>query len=935
MGYAESASSLHPHAEKDQKIKENALWGDPEVQNLLNRFVPIAVLLICATANANGSPRWVSLNGSAPKPPTLRVTEHNSSQTVLQVTLHGYWLEEIEEAGETFQVLSLGDGATTMDIGAPMLPRLVERVAIPARSDLRARVSNAKQVKITGLRLYPFQPPTTDNAVSTEFALDRAAYARNAFFPEEIAAVSQPQIWRDIRLTELHLTPVRYNPVTQEISIAHAFTVTIEYFGVNLHHALDYEPTQINPRYAALYRAGLVNYEHLNLADDPFDLPGTKYLFVMKEEAVAHVQPLIDFRYAQGYKAEVKVFPSQGFSSDVDIKNYISSLFGASGLEYVLLVGDAYYSGGPNAVDVPMHYWVDSFSDSWYVSLQGDDDYYADLAIGRIVYDTMADLDRQIAKTMAYLQNPNTSSNWAHNSLLVAHQEQYPLKYTQCKEQIRTFPYALEVPNFSTAYGGAGATNMDVINYINNNGAGLLNYRGHGSDTEWWQWGPSGSFTAAHVNLLTNVDRYFVHFDVCCDNMNIVGYNGNCLAESFMKAVGAAVAVNGAIIPSYTIPNHDYDREFYKGLFHNGIWNIGYASNYANVTVVSLHGSLGRSNYRTYLWLGDSALDLWTNTPQPLALSYSSTVNLASQDFAVTVTRNGIPVQNALVCAQSAAAYARGFTNGSGTAYLVFSEYPPEPTSVTITATAHNGLPATGTCTIIPAASPYNLVADLTPTSSLTIPPEGGRFTATLDLWNYESYAIMLTGWTDWVDPFGIQHAPFISRYLTIPAGGHVHRNLIQTVAGSEPVGTYSYRVCLGTDPGGSIFALDAFLFVKSSSNPGTGPNRSLPDQSMTFGWDENEELHPELPPQRYELVQHPNPFNSETTIAYALPAGGEIRLTIYDLLGREVAVLADGFHSEGIHEIAWNAANYSSGIYLCVLQADDVRLTHKMIYLR
>jgi hypothetical protein len=905
------------------------------VQTWLKRFVTLSALLLLTAVASYGAPRWFPLDGSPPTSPTLRVIEHNASRTVLQVALHGYWLEEIEEAGEVFQVLSLGDGATTMEIGAPMLPRLVERVAIPARSDLRVRVSDAEPVKLTGLHLYPFQTPTTDDAVSPAFVIDRRAYTRDAFYPEDIAVVSPPQIWRDVRLTELQLTPVQYNPAAETATLTRTFTVTIEYFGVNSYHALDHDPDSANPRFAALYRAGLVNYEQLNLDDDPCDLPGTKYLFIMKEEAVAHVQPLIDFRHAQGYKAEVKIFPSPGFSNDTDIKNYITALFGTSGLEYVLLVGDAYYSGGSGAVDVPMHYWVDSFSDSWYVSLQGDDDYYADLAIGRIVYDTPAELDRQIAKTMAYLQNPNTSSSWAHNSLLVAHQEQYPLKYTQCKEQIRTYPYALEVPNFGTAYGGAGATNMDVINYINNNGTGLLNYRGHGLDTEWWQWSPSGSFTSAHINLLTNVGRYFVHFDVCCENMNIVSYNGNCLAESFMKAVGAAVAVNGAIIPSYTIPNHDYDREFYKGLFDNGIWNIGYASNYANVTVVSLHGSLGQSNYRTYLWLGDAAIDLWTNTPQPLVLNHPDTVSLATQDFTVAVTRNGIPVQNALVCAQSDEAYARGFTNGSGTAYLSFSEYPSTPTVVTITATAHNGLPATGICTIIPAATPYNLVVDLTPTGSLSIPPDGGSFTASLDLWNYEPYALTVTGWTDWVDPGGITHTPFVTRYLTIPAGGHLNRSLIQTVAGSEPSGIYTFRACLGTDPAGSIFAQDTFTFIKTGANPGIGPNRGAPAHSMTYGWDADADFNSVLLPQQYELTQHPNPFNPETTITYALPASAGIRLTIYDTLGREIAVLADGFRSAGVHKVTWNAENYGGGIYFCVLQAGDFSMTRKMIFLK
>ncbi len=133
------------------------------------------------------------------------------------------------------------------------------------------------------------------------------------------------------------------------------------------------------------------------------------------------------------------------------------------------------------------------------------------------------------------------------------------------------------------------------------------------------------SFTAQHVNQLTNDDKLFVFFDVCCDNMDIVAHGGDCLAESFMKSPVASVAINGAIIPSYTIPNHDYDKEMYKAVFEEGIYNIGYVTNYANITVLNVHGEIGKSNVRTYLWLGDASIEPWTLQPANLTVFSRST----------------------------------------------------------------------------------------------------------------------------------------------------------------------------------------------------------------------------------------------------------------------------------------------------------------------
>ncbi len=69
--------------------------------------------------------------------------------------------------------------------------------------------------------------------------------------------------------------------------------------------------------------------------------------------------------------------------------------------------------------------------------------------------------------------------------------------------------------------------------------------------------------------------------------------------------------------------------------------------------------------------------------------------------------------------------------------------------------------------------------------------------------------------------------------------------------------------------------------------------------------------------PDAFRLDQNfPNPFNPSTQIAYQVPVAANVRLAVFDLLGREVAVLVDGVRPAGAHRVTWNAAGRASGVY-------------------
>jgi hypothetical protein len=88
----------------------------------------------------------------------------------------------------------------------------------------------------------------------------------------------------------------------------------------------------------------------------------------------------------------------------------------------------------------------------------------------------------------------------------------------------------------------------------------------------------------------------------------------------------------------------------------------------------------------------------------------------------------------------------------------------------------------------------------------------------------------------------------------------------------------------------------------------------------------------PEPLPTEFSLSQnYPNPFNATTTIEYALPVGGNVRLQVYDITGRVVATLVNGAMPAGYHQVVWDAKGMSSGLYFLRIQAGEFAETKKM----
>jgi hypothetical protein len=88
--------------------------------------------------------------------------------------------------------------------------------------------------------------------------------------------------------------------------------------------------------------------------------------------------------------------------------------------------------------------------------------------------------------------------------------------------------------------------------------------------------------------------------------------------------------------------------------------------------------------------------------------------------------------------------------------------------------------------------------------------------------------------------------------------------------------------------------------------------------------------------PNTFTLDQnYPNPFNPITSISYSLPTDGHVTLTIYDVLGKEVALLANGFKTAGSYTSSFDATKLSSGMYFYTIKTGQFVDTKKMLLMK
>jgi len=656
--------------------------------------VSLLTLLIVSLA-AFGYPapgQWQSFGGNPGAGAAFNLIQSDGGHIVAQVTLPGFLLSQYPGGGSTYHRIELPQSHPLGDVGSPETPAFARMFALPFGTEPGVTIIDVEYSTFQGISLLPRQTPPVDMPTPADgFRINEEVYATNAFFPGNWVEAGSFGIWGGFNTGRFIFNPFRYNPATGELQVASSITFRIDFTGNA--EALAFPVNRVLLSSASRH---LVNFNDFrSAASTPVDASGPEYIFVVHQNHYDAVLPLVEFYQSIGYETVVETL--SGSPSPGEIKAAIADNYDTGTTRFALIAG--------THAEMPSYSYGSFIGDYWYACLVGTD-LIPEIATGRLT-GTSAQITHQINKIIDGYYQYNfddrlTTGIVPSTTVLAADGENYPLKYTQCCNEVAAYDYSLIDMTFYKVYPPEGGTNEMVLEWFNN-GIGTVGYRGHGMIT-YWAWYAPGNMTKAHIDGLTNTFMPPV-FNINC-------YNGRyqdpeCFSETFQWASGGSSGNLGANDPSYTIPNHDYMKQIYINLYDVGLFNVGEAINESAVWIINYHGGIGETNAKMFIWFGDPAMELFTNdqaNPRPLAIAAPANFGFGSQTIEVVVTCDGSPVSGAtatLTDGINGTSHGMTFhetatTNASGLAS--FTVNIPSGTPVLYTgARKHNYSPITAT----------------------------------------------------------------------------------------------------------------------------------------------------------------------------------------------------------------------------------------------
>ena len=230
---------------------------------------------------------------------------------------------------------------------------------------------------------------------------------------------------------------------------------------------------------------------------------------------------------------------------------------------------------------------------------------------------------------------------------------------------------------------------------------------------------------------------------------------------------------------------------------------------------------------------------------------------------------------------------------------------------------------------------PPAMLITMTPANPpISIPATGGSFDYNIEIENLESTTAVFDVWIDVTLPSSAIFGPVINvQGVQIAANQTIDRDKSQNVPAGAPDGAYFYNGYVGNYPN-EIYSQDSFSFNKECTD---GSAREPVHEWYCWGEEfDNQCQDAHLLVSEYALLSaYPNPFNPQTTLSISLPDANFASLVIYDITGREISRLLDGWYSAGVHEVTFAANSFASGTYFAQMTTGDVSKTLKLMLIK
>ena len=154
--------------------------------------------------------------------PTVTLLKSDSRRIVLELTIPAFQVISREHEGTTYHAIVVPDLEQSWEPGKPQVPFKGVLLGVPSSGQVQVSVLESACETRTGLMLYPSPRPIVQEqgeapVLDHQFALDRATYGQDAFYPGPLATIGFSGYLRDQHVVQLQLYPFQYNPVTREL----------------------------------------------------------------------------------------------------------------------------------------------------------------------------------------------------------------------------------------------------------------------------------------------------------------------------------------------------------------------------------------------------------------------------------------------------------------------------------------------------------------------------------------------------------------------------------------------------------------------------------------------------------------------------------------------------------------------------------------------
>ncbi|MCB2213460.1 T9SS type A sorting domain-containing protein [bacterium] len=145
---------------------------------------------------------------------------------------------------------------------------------------------------------------------------------------------------------------------------------------------------------------------------------------------------------------------------------------------------------------------------------------------------------------------------------------------------------------------------------------------------------------------------------------------------------------------------------------------------------------------------------------------------------------------------------------------------------------------------------------------------------------------------------------------------------LTQSIPANAPAGDYVFMGVAGVPSNPNLQISDSFNFTKAGAAADGTFEFNAEDWAATGSFIADDAAQTVEMPKEFALQQaYPNPFNPTTNVAVSLPETADLKVTVFNVMGQQVATLANGQVNAGTHNFVFDAANLSSGVYFIQAQ--------------